>query len=70
MRDKDSQYQIMKVNVPITEKKKFEDYLEITEEEEKTLTKEEKAEIQNVKGVWFEENYLRTYPMEPPPVIW
>lgn len=60
---RDSQYQIMKVNVPITEKKKFEDYLEITEEEEKTLTKEEKAEIQNVKGVWFEENYLRTYPM-------
>ena len=59
---RDSQYQIMKVNVPITEKKKFEDYLEITEEEEKTLTKEE-AEIQNVKGVWFEENYLRTYPM-------
>ena len=60
---RDSQYQIMKVNVPITEKKKFEDYLEITEEEEKTLTKEEKAEIQNVKGVWFEENYLRMYPM-------
>lgn len=60
---RDSQYQIMKINVPITEKKKFEDYLEITEEEEKTLTKEEKAEIQNVKGVWFEENYLRTYPM-------
>lgn len=60
---RDSQYQIMKVNVPITEKKKFEDYLEITEEEEKTLTKEEKAEIQNIKGVWFEENYLRTYPM-------
>ena len=60
---RDSQYQIMKVNVPITEKKKFEDSLEITEEEEKTLTKEEKAEIQNVKGVWFEENYLRTYPM-------
>ena len=60
---KDSQYQIMKVNVPITEKKKFEDYLEITEEEEETLTKEEQAEIQNVKGVWFEENYLRTYPL-------
>lgn len=60
---KGSQYQIMKINVPITEKKKFEDYLEITEEEKEQLTKEEQKEIKNVKGVWFEENYLRTYPM-------
>lgn len=60
---KSSQYQIMKINVPITEKKAFEDYLEITEEEEEELTKEEQEDIRNVKGVWFEENYLRTYPM-------
>lgn len=60
---KGSQYQIMKINVPITEKKKFEDYLEITEEEKEQLTKEEQKKIKNVKGVWFEENYLRTYPM-------
>ena len=63
---RDSQYQIMKVNVPITEKKKFEDYLEITEEEEKTLTKEEKAEMASglKKIIW--ERIL----WEPPPVIW
>lgn len=58
-----SQYQIMKTNVSITDKKAFEEYTEITDEEKKQLSDEELAERQNVKGVWFEDDYLRTYPM-------
>ena len=27
------------------------------------MTKDELTERQNVKGVWFEEDYLRTYPL-------
>lgn len=64
---KSSQYQIMKTNVPITVKKEFEDYTEVSSEELKgEHTEAEKEELrarQNVKGVWFEEDYLRTYPM-------
>lgn len=61
---KSSQYQIMKTNVPITTKKEFEQYTDVTSEEAKqTLTAEERSERSNIKGVWFEENYLRTYPL-------
>lgn len=42
------------------EKKAFEDYITVTEDS--TLSESEKAERENVKGVWFEEDYLRTYP--------
>lgn len=57
---KSSQYQILKKGVSITDKKDFEDYCDTTEKE---MSKEEITERQNVKGVWFEEDYLRTYPM-------
>lgn len=61
---KASQYQIMQTNVSITKKKAFEDYTEMNDEEEKaSLSEEEIKERNNVKGVWFEEDYLRTYPM-------
>lgn len=61
---KSSQYQIMKTNVPITTKKEFEQYTDVTSEEAKqTLTEEERSERSKIKGVWFEENYLRTYPL-------
>ncbi|MGN0322443.1 MAG: peptidoglycan D,D-transpeptidase FtsI family protein [Oliverpabstia sp.] len=61
---KSSQYQIMKTNVPITTKKEFEQYTDVTSEEAKqTLTAEERSERSKIKGVWFEENYLRTYPL-------
>lgn len=61
---KSSQYQIMKTNVSITAKKEFEDYTDVSSEEAKeSLSEEERMERQNVKGVWFEEDYRRVYPM-------
>lgn len=60
---KASQYQIMKINVPITDKKAFEDYTDTTSDEFKALSEEEQIERKRVKGVWFEDDYLRTYPL-------
>lgn len=61
---KSSQYQILQSNVSINQKKAFEDYTDVSsDEEKKTLTKEEIAERSNVKGVWFEEDYRRVYPL-------
>ncbi|MCI6998491.1 MAG: penicillin-binding protein 2 [Eubacterium sp.] len=61
---KTSQYQVMKTNVPITTKKEFEQYKDVTSEEAKqTLTEEERSERSNIKGVWFEANYRRIYPL-------
>lgn len=61
---KASQYQIMKTNVSITDKKAFEEYTDVTSDEaKKTLSKEDREERSNIKGVWFEEDYLRTYPL-------
>lgn len=57
---KSSQYQIILKNVPITDKKDFEDYCSTTGKE---LTKAEVKIRRNVKGVWFEEDYLRKYPL-------
>ena len=60
---RNSQYQIVKSNLSITEKKKFEEYLAEADDEDSELSDEERLKRQNVKGVWFEENYLRVYPM-------
>ena len=61
---KDSQYQILQSNVSINQKKAFEDYTDVSSEEAKEkLTKEEIAERSNIKGVWFEEDYRRVYPL-------
>lgn len=61
---KSSQYQILQSNVSINQKKAFEDYTDVSSDEAKeTLTKEEIAERFNVKGVWFEEDYRRVYPL-------
>ncbi len=56
---KSSQYQILKRTFHHRQKD-FEDYCDT---EEKEMTKDELTERQNVKGVWFEEDYLRTYPL-------
>ena len=61
---KSSQYQILQSNVSINQKKAFEDYTDVSSDEAKeTLTKEEIAERSIVKGVWFEEDYRRVYPL-------
>lgn len=60
---KNSQYQILKKQISMDEKKAFEEATEIPEDvEESELTKAEIKERNNVKGVWFEEDYLRIYP--------
>ncbi|HIX29203.1 MAG TPA: cell division protein FtsI [Candidatus Blautia stercoravium] len=63
---KASQYQILKKEVTMEEKKAFEDYLEIPEDEEekKALGQEEVTRRQSVRGIYFEENYKRIYPLD------
>lgn len=58
---KSSQYQILERGLSIKEKKAFEEYLEGTEED--PLTKSEASDRALVKGIWFEETYDRTYPL-------
>lgn len=57
---KNSQYQILKKQLSMDEKKVFEDYLDVSDKE--NLTEEQIKERNNVQGVWFEEDYLRVYP--------
>ncbi len=60
---KNSQYQVLATNLSIEEKTKFEEYLDVESEENEDLTEDEILERQNVKGVWFEEDYQRVYPL-------
>ncbi len=57
---RDSQYQIIKRKISMDEQKAFASYKSPGEDEE--LTDSEKEERRNIKGIWFEEDYLRTYP--------
>ena len=57
---RNSQYQILKKELSMDEKKAFEDYTTVSEDSD--LSPAQKEERQNVKGVWFEEDYLRSYP--------
>ena len=59
---KGSPYQVIKKQVPITDKKAFEEYCDVNNEE-RELSQEEISERQKIKGVWFEEEYLRKYPL-------
>lgn len=55
-----SQYQILKTEVTMDEKKAFEEYE--SPGEDSGLSEEELAERANIHGIWFEEDYLRVYP--------
>ena len=57
---RESQYQIVKKQVSMDDKKAFEDYCSIPDDTE--MTREEIQEKNNIQGVWFEEDYLRSYP--------
>lgn len=57
---KDSQYQILKKQISMDDKKAFEKYKEVPEDTD--MSKEQIREKNNVQGVWFEEDYLRIYP--------
>lgn len=58
-----SQYQILLKEITIEQKKAFEEYQSPDEATKETLSKEELAVRNNVKGVWFEEDYKRVYPL-------
>lgn len=57
---KDSQYWVIKKAASMDEQKAFEDYCDLSDTT--GLTAAEIKERQNVKGVWFEEDYQRVYP--------
>lgn len=61
-RTSQSQYQILLKQLSMDKKKEFEAYT--TVEEDGPLSDTEKKERGNVKGVWFEEDYLRSYPFK------
>lgn len=61
-RTSQSQYQILLKQLSMDKKKEFEAYT--TVEEDSPLSDAEKKEKGNVKGVWFEEDYLRSYPFK------
>lgn len=58
---RDSRYQIVRKEISIEEKQEFEDYIDLSEDRE--LTDAQRRELENVQGVWFEESYVRSYPM-------
>ena len=57
---RDSQYQILKKQLSMDDKKKFEEYTSVSGRDD--LTEAQIRERNNIKGVWFEEDYLRIYP--------
>ncbi len=59
---KDSQYQILKKKITLQDKQAFEDYTEVVDGQE--YTKTDLARRKCVQGVWFEEGYIRSYPMK------
>lgn len=61
-RTRDSQYQVVKKNISIDERQAFYDYVHGTEEN--PLSEEDAAYRSNTKGVWFEEEYVRKYPLD------
>lgn len=56
-----SQYIILETGLSIEDKKAYEAYMEGTEDQ--PLTKEEKSNRNYVKGIWFEDKYVRQYPL-------
>ena len=59
-RTSQSQYQILIKQLSMEKKKEFDKYK--AEDEDSGLTKAQAKERANIKGVWFEEDYLRSYP--------
>ncbi|MEE8837183.1 MAG: penicillin-binding protein 2 [Eubacteriales bacterium] len=61
---KNSQYVILKKGISIDDKQKFEAYTDTTGDDFGKLSVDEQKARENVKGVWFEEDYVRTYPLK------
>lgn len=59
---KDSQYQIILQHITEKQKEEFEEYISL--DKDRNLSKEERKELSLVTGVWFEEKFVRNYPMK------
>ena len=57
---RESQYQIIETELSVDKKKAFEEYEDPGEDS--GLTKAQREERSNITGVWFEEDYVRSYP--------
>ncbi|RKJ48453.1 cell division protein FtsI [bacterium 1XD42-54] len=58
---RDSQYQVLLEKVTEEQKDAYEAYVSLDEERE--LTKEQRQRLSKVTGIWFEEEFIRKYPM-------
>jgi len=58
---RDSQYQILKKNVTQEEKDIYDAYTDLSEDS--TFSDEVRREREKITGIWFEEQYIRDYPM-------
>ena len=56
----ESQYQIVKKQLSMDDKQAYDDYMDLEEHTE--LSDSQIQERRRVKGIWFEEDYLRIYP--------
>lgn len=63
---KNSQYQILKKEITMEEKKNFEkaNIVPDNKEEKKALGEKEIERRKNIKGIYFEDTYKRVYPLE------
>ncbi|MBR3170613.1 MAG: cell division protein FtsI [Lachnospiraceae bacterium] len=57
---KNSQYQVVKKHISIEERQAFYDYKSGVNE---TLSEDEQKQRKQIHGVWFEEEYVRRYPL-------
>ena len=58
---RDSQYQVVLQKITQDQKEEYEAYVSLDGERE--LSKEQRARLQKVTGVWFEEEFIRKYPL-------
>ena len=59
---RDSQYQVVLYDATEEQKQAYEDYVSLDESRE--LSDTQRKKLQNVTGVWFEEQYNRVYPYD------
>ncbi len=60
-----SMYQVLTKGLTVEEKQAWDDYIAeaYLDEEERTVSDEEALSRKRIAGVWFEEEYVRTYPL-------
>ena len=59
---RDSQYQVVLEKITEEQKEAYEEYVSL--DEDKELSAKKRKELQNVTGVWFEEEFIRKYPLD------